>query len=130
MFQNPRAKVWQLNHGECPELDKNEQGLILFPQSLQPDFHPEPVARDCWKPDPDSFYYPCEGDIDVTEIPPGESWSILHEVWIEEQEGCIPSGTYTFEGFAEAKGDNPDYPENRIGEYSLIIEPANSTTTA
>lgn len=126
--QNPTSDIWILNHGECPEIDTNKPGLILFPHSLEPDFHPEPIRDDCWKPNPESYFYPCETLVPKTKISPGQSWSITHEVWLEEEEDCIPDGSFEFEIFGYVQGEYRGYPDNRLGGFSLVIQPIETTT--
>ena len=129
-FQNPQAETWILNHGTCPEIDETTPGLILFPKSLEPDFHPEPITEKCWKPDPESYYYPCETIVPETKIQSGQSWSIVQEIWIEEEEDCIPSGTFTFNIHGHVQNDDRGPKERRIGEFSLIIEPIVTTNSS
>lgn len=123
-FENPTSDVWTVRHAECPERSTNHsyfENMILFPASLSDDFTPEPIEPECWKPDPNSFFWACEAVVVTTEISPGESMSIRHSVWMAEESECIPNDTYSFEvrGAADEKDMFPV-----IGTFSIRTEPA------
>lgn len=125
-FRNPTDQTWELRQGKCLHRSSNEEykrNLILWPASLEDDRHPEPVRRDCWKPDPESYNQPCEAVGISKKFSPGESWSIRHEVWIGSELDCIPVGTFEFEIWARNQDDKP------VGTFSLTIESAEQTTS-
>jgi len=95
--------------------------MILFPTSLSDEFSPEPLEPDCWKPDTESFYRPCETSETTNEIAPGETMTITHSVWLAEDNECVPNDAYSFE-VRGAVDEMHQFPV--IGSFTIITEPA------
>lgn len=95
-------------------------GLVLI--SMEEDVERE--SSTCWKPagNPhgDGGYY-------TWKVPAGESWSILHGIWVDDDATCPPEGTFTFSGVAEADLDVTN--RDLDWEFSLVAEPVVRTTT-
>ena len=102
-FTNPTSHTLTLYEGACSKPASGDGGLILFASSLPESNHPDPIRQGCWKPDPESYYYPCEGASSQVDLSPGESWSVVHEIWIAEDFDCIPEGTFVF----TVRGNDP-----------------------
>lgn len=129
-FQNPSAESKKIRHGKCPIRSGNHSyldELLLFPTILDDDFYPSRTDTECWKPDPQSYYWPCEGGFDEREIAPGESWSMRHTVWIAKNGNCIPEDTFEFTVWG-LSGDGRVEEESRsLGTFSLSTHPVDST---
>lgn len=130
-FDNPSAESKKIRHGRCPIRSDNHSyldELLLFPTILESDFYPTPTASDCWKPDPQSYYWPCEGGFDQRELEPGESWSMLHTVWIAKNGNCIPEDKFEFTIWG-LSGDRRVEEARSLGSFSLSTAAAVSSET-
>lgn len=119
-FSNTLNEPIRLAQITGPYHSNTFHGLVLI--SMEEDVKRE--SSTCWKPagNPhgDGGYY-------TWDVPAGESWSILHGIWVDDDATCPPEGTFTFSGVAKAGLDNT----NRDLEwaFSLVVEPVERTTT-
>lgn len=127
--RNPGTEPRTIRHGHCPIRSDNHtylEELVLFPTALEEEFSPSPRQRDCWKPDPNSYSWPCEGGFDEREIPPDGSWSQAYTVWVAKNGDCLPDDTFEFKLWGFQTDDNR---ANSLGTFSLDTEPLATPTT-
>jgi hypothetical protein len=129
---NPSAESRTIRHGRCPIRSDNHSyldELILYPTILEENYYPSPMDPECWKPDPQSYYWPCEGGFDERELAPGDSWSVLHTVWIAKNGNCIPEDRFEFTLWG-LFGDGRVEEESRtLGTFSLSTESVESSSS-
>lgn len=131
-YHNPTQQPARLGVLEdCAEINWDEPGapgLILF-LVAKDGFDPQPVNRGCWRPDPETFNWPCEGTYDSLPLASGESWSVRKEVWINRNTECIPEGAFEFgAGIGRSSEEGPQS-EDSSRTYVLQIEREGAPTS-
>ena len=117
-FENTTAEpitLAQIDRAKPSDIAPDDPGLILIPEDQDLDRESE----ECWQPASNPTAA-SDATLSTWDVPAGDSWSIVHGVWVDEAADCIPNGIFDFKGSVDVQETG-----NKVGwELEVRASPA------